>query len=48
MIQIAVCEDDKILLEQLADQVREVLERHSVQYRMELFGNAGALLGIAK
>ena len=44
MIQIAVCEDDKILLEQLADQVREVLERHSVQYRMELFGNAGALL----
>lgn len=44
LIQIAICEDDQILLDQLAHQVREILDRHSFKYRLEQFTSGGALL----
>lgn len=44
MIQIAVCEDDPVLLDQLAVQVKGILDRHSIIYHLELFSNGGAVL----
>ena len=44
MIHIAICEDEPILLNQLADMVKIILDRHSVRHTAELFANGGALL----
>ena len=43
MIRIAICEDEKILLNQLADQVKFILDRHSMEYTLELFTSGSAL-----
>ncbi len=44
MIQIAVCEDDPVLLEQLAGWVRQILDERCIKYNLEVFSNGGALL----
>ncbi len=43
LIRIAICEDEKILLNQLADQVKFILDRHSMEYTLELFTSGSAL-----
>lgn len=44
MIRIAICEDEQVLLEQLGNRVREILDRHSIEYHIESYVNGGALL----
>ena len=44
MIRIAICEDEPVLLNHLADMVNIILNRHSVSYTVERFANGGALL----
>ncbi len=43
LIRIAICEDEQILLNRLADQVKSILDRHSIEYTIELFTNGSAL-----
>lgn len=44
MINIAVCEDEPVLLNQLTGQVKTIFEKHSIAYHIESYTNAGALL----
>lgn len=44
MIRIAICEDETVLLNHLADAVKKILKRHSISHVVELFTNGGALL----
>lgn len=44
LIRIAICEDEQILLNQLSDWVRTILDKHSIAYSIELYKNGGALL----
>lgn len=44
MIRIAICEDEQILLEQLTDYVKTLLNRHSIIYNIESYSNGNALL----
>ncbi len=44
MIRIAICEDEPILLNQLADTVKMILDKHSLSHTIDLFTNGGALL----
>lgn len=44
MIRIAICEDEQILSDQLSDQVKMILNRHSVEYSIEAYRNGSALL----
>lgn len=44
MIRIAVCEDEQILLEQLTDDIKSILNKHSVMYSIKAYTNGNALL----
>lgn len=44
VIRIAVCEDEQVLLEQLADQVKVILEKHSVPASVSAYASGAALL----
>lgn len=44
MIRIAVCEDEQILLEQLTDDIKKILNEHSVIYSIKAYSNGSALL----
>ena len=44
MIRIAVCEDEQILLEQLTDDIKNILNKHSVIYSVKAYANGNALL----
>ena len=44
MIRIAVCEDEQILLEQLTDDIKNILNKHSVIYSIKAYANGNALL----
>ena len=44
MIRIAICEDETLLLNQLADTVKIILDKHSVSHTIELFTSGTALL----
>lgn len=47
MIQIAICEDEQTLLDQLSDWVKIILDKHSGEYSIEAYRNGGALLARA-
>ena len=36
VIRIAVCEDEQILLEQLTDDIKNILNKHSVIYNLQI------------
>ncbi len=44
MIRVAVCEDEEVLLNQLENWVRVILDRHSIQSHIESYVNSSALL----
>lgn len=44
MIRIAICEDEPILLDHLANMVKMILKQHSILHTVEPFTNGGALL----
>lgn len=44
VIRIAVCEDEQILLEQLACDIKDILDKHSILYSLETYTNGNALL----
>ncbi len=44
MIRIAVCEDEPLLLERLAGQIRAILDKYPFAHRIEVFANGTALL----
>jgi two-component system response regulator LytT len=44
VIRIAVCEDEQILLEQLTDDIKSILNKHSVMYSIKAYTNGNALL----
>lgn len=47
MINIAVCEDEPVLLNQLTGQVKTIFEKHSIAYHIESYTNAGAIKAIS-
>lgn len=48
MIRIAVCEDEYILLEQLTDDIKNILNKYSILYSIRAFANGNALLACEK
>lgn len=44
MIRIAVCEDERILLEQLTEDIKNILDKHSIPYSVKAYANGNALL----
>ena len=48
MIRIAVCEDEHILLEQLTDDIKNILNKYSVMYSIKAYANGSALLAREK
>ena len=48
VIRIAVCEDEQILLEQLTDDIKNILNKHSVIYSIKAYENGNALLAREK
>ncbi len=48
MIRIAVCEDESVLLEQLTDDIKNILNKYSVLYSIKAYANGNALLAREK
>lgn len=44
MTRIAICEDEQILLEQLTDNVKAILNEHSIIHSIDAYTNGAALL----
>lgn len=44
MIRIAVCEDEPVFLEALSGQIRTILDKYGLAYRVEAFISSAALL----
>lgn len=44
LIRIVICEDEKVLLNELADKVRTILDEHLFIYSLELYTNGNAVL----
>ena len=48
MIRIAFCEDESVLLEQLTDDIKNILNKYSVLYSIKAYANGNALLAREK
>lgn len=44
MIRIAICEDERIFLNQLSEWMRAILDKHSIIYSMGTYENGNAVL----